>query len=201
MSRPATTASTKRARNTSKPNSMNNNTIPSQSLNVLKNIDDRNKIVLPDDIEFDLDRYIDQYTGITRVYRCLYIAQHCTQLSVHACILAITLVIQNKYNVILYNECITVANTVLTQQQLQSNQLFTYNKSYVDTITRTSTQVYNRLDIQYDHAKKDGDRDLLRSVLIELGEYYYTIGEYNSSISKYLEAREYIPQNDIHIQL
>lgn len=154
------------------------------------------QVVLPSDTTFDLHKYISQYTGTTRLHRLLFIAQHCQQLATAALTLCINEIKAQRTNLTLYNEAITIANTVLPQSTISTNALFRPDSTWADQLTRLSNTQLNRLEQQHTAAKRDGERDVVRTALLGLAEYYAVHGEYNNAVSKYLEARDFTPAND-----
>ncbi|VVC44835.1 Winged helix-turn-helix DNA-binding domain,26S proteasome regulatory subunit Rpn7/COP9 signalosome [Cinara cedri] len=146
---------------------------------------------------FDLETYANNYSGLARIYRLMYIADHSSKLRPDALRLAIS-------------HIITTMNTNLYQvlhqklQQFQGNLLpdvtgannvdvapLTYNASWVETTTQKASIKLEKLDSDLKNYKSNSIKESIRRGHNEIGDHHVSCGDLIEATKSYSKARDY----------
>ncbi|XP_029341309.1 COP9 signalosome complex subunit 1-like [Acyrthosiphon pisum] len=146
---------------------------------------------------FDLDTYANSYIGLARIYRLMYIADHCPRLRSDALRLAISHVITtmnaNLYQVLHHKlqQChgniladVTGANPVDTG-------LPVFNAIWVETTTKKSAMILEKLDGDLKNYKSNSIKESIRRGHNEIGDHYVNCGDLIKATKSYSKARDY----------
>lgn len=146
---------------------------------------------------FDLEAYSNNYIGLARIYRLMYIADHCSKLKSDALRLAISHVV-NSMNANLYQ--------ILHQklQQCQGNILPdvtgvnpadagfpVFNSSWVETTTQKAAMKLEKLDGDLKNYKSNSIKESIRRGHNEIGDHYVNCGDLIEATKSYSKARDY----------
>lgn len=137
---------------------------------------------------FDLDDYIKDYTGISRIRRLVYIAQRCAAVRVTACRRAIEL-LKRGVNHELYVECVSMARDLLGNELGDSWGL---DSAWVENTSRAALEKTNRLDAALVEAKKNGEAYAILQAYFSYADHLTKTGELSKAQTKYLEGKSYL---------
>ncbi|EGG21802.1 COP9 signalosome complex subunit 1 [Cavenderia fasciculata] len=139
---------------------------------------------------FDLDAYINQYTGYTKIQRLLFIADVSKEFEKVATDLA-QKEIKKTPNVELYGNLCT------------KNNLVTYDTQWVESTIKKNASQIEKLEQDLNTAKSNMVKDAIRvcvesfTYLIyllahnELGDFYYHSGDFANALKCYIRTRDY----------
>lgn len=136
---------------------------------------------------FDLDGYINSYTGYTKIRRLIYIAQRCPDLSLKAYRMAIDL-LKAGLNTPLFTECVTLARE---QWGTALDDKWGMDSKWVDTTHRTAQERLNRHEAAVTEAKRIGDFDPTLLAIWELADHFVAMGEFQKAQTKLLEGKSF----------
>lgn len=146
---------------------------------------------------FDLDTYANSYIGLARIYRLMYIADHCPKLRPDALRLAISHVITtmnaNLYQVLHHKlqQCqgnilpdVTGANPIDTG-------LPVFNSVWVETTNQKSAMKLEKLGGDLKNYKSNSIKESIRRGHNEIGDHYVNCGDLIEATKSYSKARDY----------
>ncbi|EGC30252.1 COP9 signalosome complex subunit 1 [Dictyostelium purpureum] len=129
--------------------------------------------------EFDLEAYINNYTGFTKIYRLLFIAESCKPLEVEAFKQALKEV-QKTPNLELYNTIVSKSHGILE-----------IDPSYIEALNKKNASHLDKLELDLNTAKSNMIKDAIRFAQNDLGEFYYKLGDTQNAIKCFIRTRDY----------
>lgn len=148
----------------------------------------------------DLEAYGNSYTGLARLYRLMYIADHCPSLKLEALKMAIQYVM-STYNVALYQqlhkklgETVSASNlpdvagggAQSTSQEVPSLDLL-----WVETRSKKAALKLEKLDTDLKNYKSNSIKESIRRGHDDLGDHYLDCGDLSNALKCYSRARDY----------
>eukprot|EP01111_Echinosteliopsis_oligospora_P002599 TRINITY_DN138_c0_g1_i2.p1 TRINITY_DN138_c0_g1~~TRINITY_DN138_c0_g1_i2.p1 ORF type:complete len:494 (-),score=153.65 TRINITY_DN138_c0_g1_i2:105-1424(-) len=141
--------------------------------------------------EFDLESYISNYSGHTKIARLVFIAEHNKNVELDAYRMAIDTLKSTTYNTGLYK---TVAERVGDRL----GPSYKLDQAWIDSTDKKAVQQLERLEIDLNNHKANLIKENIRVGHNELGELYYKRGDLNNSLKCFVRARDYC-SNSKHI--
>ncbi|KAK5581452.1 hypothetical protein RB653_001485 [Dictyostelium firmibasis] len=129
--------------------------------------------------EFDLETYINNYTGFTKIYRLIFIAENCKPLEVEAYNMALKEV-QKTPNLELYNNIINKSHGILE-----------FDPSYIENLSKKNSLQLDKLEQDLNTAKSNMVKDSIRFAQNDLGEFYYKLGDHQNALKCFIRTRDY----------
>lgn len=152
----------------------------------------------------DLENYANSYTGLARLYRLLFIADHCPSLRLEAIKMAIHYVMAQTYNVNMYQQLhkkLADLNTNAPQQSLlpdvasqsggNSLDVPAYDSVWVEQKTKKAALKLEKLDNDLKNSKSNSIKESIRRGHDDLGDHYLSCGELANALKCYSRARDY----------
>ncbi|KAG0349349.1 cop9 signalosome complex subunit [Podila humilis] len=144
----------------------------------------------------DLDTYIANYKGHTKINRLEFIAERCPSLQVDALKMAVeemknnqTLNVQRYVNLV---KKLQDAVKVYGQSGTKvSNDLLTLDKAWVDSQALKAKQVADQLEAELKNYKRNAIKESIRMGNTELGNHYYECGDLTGAHRSYSRTRDY----------
>eukprot|EP01137_Pigoraptor_chileana_P002979 Opistho-2@42535 len=136
----------------------------------------------------DLDTYISNYTGHTKIVRLLFIARHCPSLRLEAYKMAIAEV-QKTSNTTLYLEISQKLQELLHQSG--DGETFTADQAWIDSVDKRATQLQEKLDLDIKGYRNKTIKEGIRVGQNDLGDFFYDRGELENALRCYSRARDY----------
>ncbi|KAF9412064.1 COP9 signalosome complex subunit 1 [Podila epigama] len=144
----------------------------------------------------DLDTYISNYKGHTKINRLQFIADRCPSLQVEALKMAV-LELKNS-------QTLNVQRFVALVKKLQDavkthgqggahvpNELLTLDRAWVDSQAQKAKQLADQLEGELKNYKRNAIKESIRMGNIELGNHYYECGDLNGAHRSYSRTRDY----------
>eukprot|EP01113_Clastostelium_recurvatum_P018008 TRINITY_DN2124_c0_g1_i1.p1 TRINITY_DN2124_c0_g1~~TRINITY_DN2124_c0_g1_i1.p1 ORF type:complete len:436 (+),score=129.42 TRINITY_DN2124_c0_g1_i1:32-1339(+) len=132
---------------------------------------------------FDLDAYIQNYSGHTKIRRLIYIAEHCPELAAEATKQAL-------------DELKGTANTAL-YRDLAERSGTKPDQAWIDSTERKSVQQLERLELDLNTHKSNMDKEAIRLGHVELGDFHYNRGDLSSALKCYARMRDYCTSSTV----
>ncbi|KAJ1555943.1 COP9 signalosome complex subunit 1, partial [Cladochytrium tenue] len=139
------------------------------------------------DPSIDLDVYIANYAGYGKVTRLEFIAQVCPQLREDACRAALV-EIKQWLNVPRYLAVLELLNEDLKSRGLPETPADT---AWVENVQRTVRSKTERLEAELRNYKTNLIKESIRMGHQDLGDHYFSIGDYTKALSCYSRTRDY----------
>ncbi|RCH83363.1 cop9 signalosome complex subunit [Rhizopus azygosporus] len=143
-------------------------------------------------VNLDFDNYINNYRGYSKIFRSLYIAKKCSQLTVKAYRQAIKDIKENTLDVEKYKSTITELNNVLERKGEPTEAL---DQSWIDHVRITSKATLESLENELKVAKSKLLKEEMRACYIKLGEFYWRCGDGPAAIRNFVRTRDYCTTN------
>lgn len=167
-----------------------------------ENNEEENYIV--EDPTLDLENYANAYSGLARLYRLIFIADHCPSLRLEAIKMAIHYVMSQTYNVNMYQQLhkkLADMNTsnapqptlpdVASQSGGNSLDLPIYDSVWVEQKTKKAALKLEKLDNDLKNSKSNSIKESIRRGHDDLGDHYLSCGELANALKCYSRARDY----------
>ncbi|CAF1114220.1 unnamed protein product [Adineta ricciae] len=133
---------------------------------------------------FELDTITSSYTGLMRIYRLLYIADHCPALHNEA-LLASLKYIQETHFTSIYKQ---VLDELKKQNIPLPNDL---DPNWYEKTQRGYTQKLEKLDTDLRNFRTNSIKDSIRRGHDDLGDHYLDAGDFFNAIRCYVRSRDY----------
>ncbi|XP_075557516.1 COP9 signalosome subunit 1b isoform X2 [Dermacentor variabilis] len=147
----------------------------------------------------DLEAHANSYAGLARLYRLLYIADHCPSLRVEALRMALTHV-QNTYNIAKYQEIHkklseAVGSTPnlpdVTGSSSSSGAVPPLDSQWIETRSKKAALKLEKLDTDLKNYKSNSIKESIRRGHDDLGDHYLDCGDLNNALKCFSRARDY----------
>ncbi|OXU28202.1 hypothetical protein TSAR_008335 [Trichomalopsis sarcophagae] len=145
----------------------------------------------------DLESYANQYTGRAKLFRLIYIADHCPSLRIEALKMAITYVM-TTFNVSLYLILLKKAAQALSTPglpdvaaQSTTQEIFTIDQMWVDTRSKKAAMKLEKFDTDLKNYKSNSIKESIRRGHDDLGDHYLDCGDLGNALKCYSRARDY----------
>ncbi|RGB38091.1 COP9 signalosome complex subunit 1 [Rhizophagus diaphanus] len=136
----------------------------------------------------DLDTYISNYKGHTKVDRLLFIAKRCPSLQIDAYRLALQELRDHSLDHARYISAATKLNEVLTAQGYPS---FSIDNTWVDSTQKRAKSLLERLEVELKNYKNNLIKESIRMGHNDLGDHYYNCGNLTNALKCYSRTRDY----------
>ncbi|KAF2132314.1 PCI-domain-containing protein [Dothidotthia symphoricarpi CBS 119687] len=139
--------------------------------------------------KFDLESYISNYAGFTRVDRLHHIGSHSPYLAVDAYRLAITEAKKGK-NVDLYTKLAADLSSIVPDDPAAL-----IDTAWAEKKTRETQLEQNRLEHELKSYKNNLIKESIRMGNEDIGHFFYDTGDYSSALKAYMKMREHCTSN------
>jgi COP9 signalosome complex subunit 1 len=144
----------------------------------------------------DLDAYIANYKGHTKINRLEFIADRCPALQIEALKLAITeLKNIQTLNIPRYANLVKKLNDAVKfgapGSANVSSDLLNIDKAWADRQLQKAKQQTEMLEAELKNYKRNSIKESIRMGNIELGNHYYACGDLTSAHRAYSRTRDY----------
>ncbi|XP_054716212.1 COP9 signalosome complex subunit 1-like [Uloborus diversus] len=144
----------------------------------------------------DLEAYISSYTGLAKLYRLIYIADHCPSLRIEALKMALSYV-QSTYNVSMYQ----MIHRKLVEAAGNSNLpdvtgglnagVVPLDSQWIETKSKKAALKLEKLDTDLKNYKSNSIKESIRRGHDDLGDHYLDCGDLSNALKCYSRARDY----------
>ncbi|KAJ8098737.1 26S proteasome subunit RPN7-domain-containing protein [Lipomyces tetrasporus] len=134
---------------------------------------------------FELESYIQNYTGRNAVDRLLFIADRCPALAVDALVLAIAS-LKHTAEVNRYEDAVDRLHAIAPHDPRA-----TVDAAWVDEVTKATRSTGDKLELELKSYKNNLIKESIRMGNSELGDFYLSIGDLASASKFYSRQREY----------
>lgn len=145
----------------------------------------------------DLESYANSYLGLAKLYRLIYIVDHCPSLRLEALKTAISYVM-TTYNVNLYQvlhqklaEVVTVPLLPDVAAQSTNQDVPTIDSSWMETRSKKAALKLEKLDNDLKNYKSNAIKESVRRGHDDLGDHYLDCGDLSNALKCYSRARDY----------
>ncbi|KAH6307433.1 hypothetical protein HBI39_099130 [Parastagonospora nodorum] len=149
----------------------------------------KNEVVVTDPPKLDLESYISNYSGFTRVDRLHHIGSHSPYFAVDAYRLAIAEAKKGK-NVSLYTALVEEFSNIAPDDPAAL-----LDTAWAEKKTREIQQEQDRLEHELKSYKNNLIKESIRMGNEDLGHFYFDTGDYASANKAYLKMREHCTSN------
>ncbi|CAF0878786.1 unnamed protein product [Rotaria sp. Silwood1] len=133
---------------------------------------------------FDLETITSSYTGLMRIYRLLYIADHCLSLRTDALLTSLKY-IQETHFVSLYKQ---ILDELKKQNVPLPNDI---DPSWYEKTQRNYTHKLEKLDNDLRNFRTNSIKDSIRRGHDDLGDHYLDAGDFFNAVRCYVRSRDY----------
>ncbi|KAL0477532.1 COP9 signalosome complex subunit 1 [Acrasis kona] len=130
---------------------------------------------------FDLEQYISNYTGLTKVKRLIFAAENSKELRSEAARLAVKQ-LKTGINTQLYKEVLEKFANDLNEK---------YDEAWVSSVDQEAAKTLEKLEIELNSFRTNLIKESIRMGHNELGDFYFARGELQNAFKSYLRTRDY----------
>ncbi|XP_048761759.1 COP9 signalosome complex subunit 1-like [Ostrea edulis] len=145
----------------------------------------------------DLEQYAAQYSGLAKLNRLLFIADHCPMLRVEALRMALTYVM-NTYNTSLYQqihrklqEAVTSSSSLPDAVAGAIHNVPSLDTQWIETTSKKAALKLEKLDTDLKNYKSNSIKESIRRGHDDLGDHYLDYGDLSNALKCYSRARDY----------
>lgn len=145
----------------------------------------------------DLEVYSNSYNGLAKLYRLIYIINHCPSLRLEALKMAISYVM-TTYNVNLYQmlhqkltEVTTGTSLPDVAVQSTSQDVPAIDSMWMETRSKKAALKLEKLDNDLKNYKSNSIKESIRRGHDDLGDHYLDCGDLTNALKCYSRARDY----------
>lgn len=145
----------------------------------------------------DLEVYANSYTGLSKLYRLTYIADHCPSLRLEALKIAINYV-TTTYNSTMYQQLYKkladfTAGAQLPDVAAQSStqDIPPFDASWLEAKSKKAALKLEKLDNDLKNYKSNSIKESIRRGHDDLGDHYLQCGDLSNALKCYSRARDY----------
>ncbi|XP_033746112.1 COP9 signalosome complex subunit 1-like [Pecten maximus] len=145
----------------------------------------------------DLEQYASQYTGLARLKRQLFIAEHCPSLRVEALRMALSYVM-TTYNTNLYQEIHRkLQEAVASSSSLPDavagvvHNMPALDTQWIETTAKKAALKLEKLDTDLKNYKSNSIKESIRRGHDDLGDHHLDCGDLSNALKCYSRARDY----------
>uniref|UniRef100_A0A915I1P4 26S proteasome regulatory subunit Rpn7 N-terminal domain-containing protein n=1 Tax=Romanomermis culicivorax TaxID=13658 RepID=A0A915I1P4_ROMCU len=162
----------------------------------------------------DLEAYANNYKGLAKINRLLFIADRCPPLRNDALQIALTYVQQNTLNWAVYQKihqkmiqhCGNFSGAPDVASDAQKSGTFNglslqYDQTWVDQTMKKGVMKTEKLDTDLKHYKSNSIKESIRRGQDDLGEHYLDMGDVINALKCFSRARDYCTTNKHIIQM
>ncbi|KAJ4374362.1 hypothetical protein N0V83_003103 [Neocucurbitaria cava] len=149
----------------------------------------KGEVVVKDAPKFDLESYIANYAGITRIDRLHHIGSHSPYLAVDAYRLAIADAKKGK-NVSRYTGLVEEFSNIAPQDAAALT-----DTAWAEKKTRETQQEQDRLEHELKSYKNNLIKESIRMGNEDLGHFFFDTGDYANAHKAYMKMREHCTSN------
>jgi len=130
---------------------------------------------------FDIEAYLSNYTGVTRIRRLAFIASVSPARKQDALRLAVNEV-KRTSNTALYNELLNIAG---------EDGGLTRDDGWIEQVERKAAQRQDKLEVDLNNHKTSLVKESIRMGHTDLGDFHYERGDFNAALKCYVRTRDY----------
>lgn len=148
-------------------------------------------VINPED--FELESYINNYSGHTKIARLIFIAEHCKSLEADSYKMAIDELKKTMNTSLLKSVYEKVGDKLGSSHQL--------DQAALDAVDKKAIQQQERLELELNGYKTNLIKESIRMGHNELGDFHYNRGDLNSALKCYVRTRDYCTTSKHIIQM
>ncbi|XP_067860255.1 COP9 signalosome complex subunit 1 isoform X2 [Heptranchias perlo] len=160
-----------------------------------QNAPDTNYVV--ENPTLDLEQYAASYSGLMRIERLLFIAEHCPQLRIEALKMALSFV-QRTFNVDMYEEIHRKLTEATREAQGVPDAVPetgleppTLDTAWAESTRKKALLKLEKLDTDLKNYKGNSIKESIRRGHDDLGDHYLDCGDLSNALKCYSRARDY----------
>ncbi|KAK7484674.1 hypothetical protein BaRGS_00024082 [Batillaria attramentaria] len=145
----------------------------------------------------DLEQYTTQYTGLARLNRLMFIADHCPALRVEALRMALNYVMTtfntNMYGVIhrKLQEAVSASSSLPDAVAGSVHSVPPLDVPWMETTAKKAAFKLEKLDTDLKNYKSNSIKESIRRGHDDLGDHYLDCGDLSNALKCYSRARDY----------
>lgn len=140
----------------------------------------------------DLDIYSSGFTGLMRINRLVFLAEHCPTIRIEALKLAVNYVIETyntQFYTTIHKQLTEAYSRSNAQQQVSQNIPFDHN--WVEQTSKKAALKLEKLDSDLKSAKSLSIKDCIRRGQEELADHFLDMGDLTNALKCYCRSRDY----------
>lgn len=171
-----------------------------------ENIEDESYII--ENPSIDLEYYANSYTGLSKLYRLMFIADHCPTMRMEALKMAINYVM-TTYNVTLYQHLhkkvaqatsasgggplpdVAAAAQASVGAHSTSQDIPAFDANWIDMKSKKGAHKLEKLDNDLKNYRMNSIKESIRRGHDDLGDHYLSCGDLSNALKCYSRARDY----------
>ncbi|XP_041362527.1 COP9 signalosome complex subunit 1-like isoform X2 [Gigantopelta aegis] len=145
----------------------------------------------------DLEQYSAQYTGLAKLNRLVFIAEHCPSLKIEALRMALTHAM-TTYNTNFYQvvhkklqEAVSMSSSLPDAVAGAVHNVPALDTQWIETTAKKAALKLEKLDTDLKNYKSNSIKESIRRGHDDLGDHYLDCGDLSNALKCYSRARDY----------
>jgi COP9 signalosome complex subunit 1 len=140
----------------------------------------------------DLETIANSHSGLNKIQRLLFIADHCQSLRIEALKLALNYVKDHTYNIKQYQDIfMKLSETLTSQGQDPSTVIGQLDTFFIDQRYKRAQAKLEKLDADLKNYKSNSIKESIRRGHDDLGDHYMDMGNLTDALKCYSRSRDY----------
>jgi COP9 signalosome complex subunit 1 len=152
----------------------------------------------------DIEFYISGFTGLMRINRLLFLAEHCPPLRIEALRLGLNYIME-RFDTQLYSttykQLADAYSKLSAQQQQQLQQIPAFDSNWVEATNKKAALKLEKLDSDLKSAKSMSIKDCIRRGQEDLADHFLEMGDLTNALKCYSRSRDYCSSNKHFVNL
>lgn len=145
-----------------------------------------------DNATMDLETYANSYTGLAKIHRLIFIANHCIPFRIEALKTALLFIKENTYNTTMYNMVYQkLAEAVKLSGASIEATIGPLDAAWIDQRSKKAALKLEKLDTDLKNYKSNSIKESIRRGHDDLGDHYLEMGDLSNALKCYSRSRDY----------
>lgn len=140
----------------------------------------------------DLESYASSYSGLSKIQRLLFIADHCPALRIEALKLALAYVKENTFNTNMYTQIhVKLSDAIRESNGNPDAVIGPLDMVWLEQRSKKAHLKLEKLDADLKNYKSNSIKESIRRGHDDLGDHYLDMGDLTNALKCYSRSRDY----------
>lgn len=149
-------------------------------------------IYLVENPTIDLEAYSNSYVGLAKIFRLLFIADHCIPLRIESLRMALNYVKENTFNTSMYSQIYNKLSEAFKANGMSIEATIgPSDAQWIEQRSKKAALKLEKLDTDLKNYKSNSIKESIRRGHDDLGDHYLDMGDLSNALKCYSRSRDY----------